>query len=286
LLNYLNKLKHILLIQNHRDCLIYSIYKQIIKHLKQGSVIQITSYFAFKPVRPYYINISNRLKYGPSAPKYSEIFWFKANEVDKILSRLTLLEKYIRRKMYISGKVIKSDWPFCKAFSLGEFMKSKFYKERHWENSLNHEYIDILKIAFCIDHWVNNITWEDTGIYSLMEKLIKYVGGPVDHGIYSRRDIIERYNKLDDIFEQVKKERRLLLQEDISPYYHRRGDAYGLIHIDSKGEIYWGGQGANHRFAIAYILKLTYPAYIGLVHESSVRHLNELRKATYDSVTS
>lgn len=269
--------------------------KKIVKLIKHKTLLQAVSKKVyrpfsvfFKPVKAnfkegiYQRNIINKIKYGPAAPVYNETLWVQANQVDKILPGL-LLKKHVDTKIQketfnASGIVLSSELPFLEALSISEFMRSSYYREKRWVNDLNPLYTGVMKIVVCIDHWVYGTPWEKTGIYDFMEALIEYKGRPVD-SCSDRKDIIQRYNKLDLIFEQVKKEGRLRLPEEVDACYFsgsRKASSFGLIHLGPEGELSWGG-GASHRRAIAHVLALPYPAKIGLVHVSAMPRLKTMR---------
>ena len=50
------------------------------------------------------------------------------------------------------------------------------------------------------------------------------------------------------------------------------------IHIGVDGKPYFGGGGC-HRFAIAHILQIIFPAQIGCVHVSAIPYLKGYRKS-------
>ena len=67
------------------------------------------------------------------------------------------------------------------------------------------------KVKFSIDHWVNGIPWAETGVYDYMLMRIKERKLKGEMGIdecENMQDIIKRYETLDLIFEQVKREGR------------------------------------------------------------------------------
>ena len=135
---------------------------------------------------------------------------------------------------------------------------------------------EIPKIKFCYEHWVNNVSWKDTGAYDYMLKSVIKKG---EHdGCKNFEDIIKRYEELDLIFDQVKKEGRLRTRKEINPG-NFRGSGEVIIHIGPDGEIYFEGEGGgNHRFAIDYILKLLLPAQVGCIHKSAIQYLSKQRK--------
>ena len=58
-----------------------------------------------------------------------------------------------------------------------------------------------LKIAYCLRHWVEGKSWEESGAYALLQNLIGKKGSADNCRTY---DVINRYARLDTIMEQVK----------------------------------------------------------------------------------
>ena len=184
------------------------------------------------------------------------MIWVNPQEVSVRISRedikkisgLTRIKKMfgIDDTVILAGRVIESEWEYEKATPI----------------------YDVPKIKACIEHWVNDVKWEDTGIYDLIEERVK------QEGCYDQcksfEDIIKRYENLDSIFEQTKKEGKFKMSEDGSI-------EMGYTHIGPGGEPIFGG-GAHHRFAISYILNIPFPTRLGLVHVSAIPYLDNYRK--------
>ncbi len=227
--------------------------KKVIKHLRQGTFLVTMSNQVVKQTKKdhnnffgiYYRNLSNIIKYGSKAPRYAENIW-----VDPQNCTMALRLGTIKQLCGISnvdqslGMVIESFWPTEEAIPVTEKPK----------------------IRFCIEHWVKGIPWEDTGVYEYMEKKIKRAGGRFDN-CENKKDIINRYKNLDLIFEQAKQEGKLPSLDRV------------IICIGPGGELFYAGGGRrNHRFAIAYILKIPIQAQVGCVHVSAIPYLAQLRK--------
>ena len=116
--------------------------------------------------------------------------------------------------------------------------------------------------------------WEETGVYEFMESAIKVRDIPVD-SCSNIKDIYKRYENLDRIFEQVKQEGRLRTIEEVE-FGYAWEEKEPVVHIGPKGECYFQPHGV-HRFAIAYILDVPFPAQIGLVHISALPYLHHFR---------
>lgn len=194
-------------------------------------------------IRIFWIDSINKIHYGSSAPKYAERIWINSQDVKMAIPILGG-----RRS---SGVVIKDNWPFKYAIPIYE----------------------VPKIRCCIEHWINNISWEETGVYDIVEDLINKKPG--HDSCFNMNDIKNRYEKLDEIFDKIKIEGRLRTREEISPNSFREQGGV-LIHVGPHGELFFS-KGGHHRFAIAYILNLPIPAQIGCVHASALPYLDALR---------
>jgi hypothetical protein len=129
------------------------------------------------------------------------------------------------------------------------------------------------KIAFCIAHFVHNVPWDKTGAYNRMLKKIEEKG--VMDGCVTLSDVIKRYERVDQMFHQVKERGMLDPAGAAGSEYHRRNGV--LVHIDSDGRPIFG-LGGCHRFAVARILDLKHiPVLLGMVHPDGVKHLDKYR---------
>lgn len=134
----------------------------------------------------------------------------------------------------------------------------------------------MLKFRACHDHWVKGMSWQDTGIYDFLLYLISYRGKPVDGGCQTKADLIARYDKLDAVFETIQRDGRFKTKQELGENAFRgRGCIY--VHIGPQGEVFWG-QGAQHRFSIAHILNLPFPAMLGMTHITGIPALKMLRR--------
>ena len=120
------------------------------------------------------LNLHNKIRYGPEAPKHAEKIWVNPQECLNALSP-NIVKEYcsglLDSPSKISGKVINV-WPSDKAIKIDDYPKEGFCID-DWIDGISSETIRKFKFKICIDHWVNGIPWEKTGIYELMEKLIK-----------------------------------------------------------------------------------------------------------------
>ena len=227
--------------------------KEIIEHYRQ----RILLHTIFQKIKGLPINrdISNKFKYGYLAPVYAERIWVNPSDCNLFISHKFFKDfNGVTDIRGSSGKVIDYSLLLKQAIAVTK----------------------VIRIKFCFDHWVKGLPWEDTGVYEYMEKFI-IKDGEVD-GCRSINDIIKRYKKIDSIFEQVKQEGRLKTRKEINSKNFREVDGI-LIHIGPQGKPIFSGGGC-HRFAMALILGLRFPAQIGCVHPSAIPFLPDFRRET------
>ena len=201
----------------------------------------------------YYRNITNLIKYGFSAPRFYELIWLHPKKCSMLLPFNALKNLFGAKDIIeISGLVIQAQWPFEAAVPISADRR----------------------IKICMEHWVNGLSWEETGVYEYEKKLLEKEGYT---GRYKNMsEVKKRYENLDLIFEQVNLEGRLKTAEELQPGQdQRRGETF--FHIGPNGEPFWGGGGANHRFAIAYILRVPLAVRVGCVHVSAIPYLDQYR---------
>lgn len=218
---------------------------KILNHYKRGTLLK-RSVFLFQ-------DIKNMIRYGPSAPKFADRIWLTPGNKTMFLTAASTRKFLGMSNQEVSVKVIEFTWPVKKAIPV--------YK--------------LTKIKMCIEHWRNGKSWEDTGIYKYMEKMILDYG---EHdGCRNIDDLKKRYENLDLLFEQARQEGRLRTWEEVNPGIGERKRDSGFVHVGPRGILYWGGPG-QHRLAIAYILNIPIPAQIGCVHINAIPYLHQLRE--------
>lgn len=230
-----------------------------VKHIRHGTVANAIYEKAIsgkaKGIIGYSQNIYNITRYGWAAPRFGEIVWIIPSESTMFMPENNPKQFFGITTRKASGIVIDF-WPEEKAESILE----------HW------------KIGKCYEHWAKGIPWLETGIYKPYLKAIKEKGQYKKYGFKSMDDIAKRYESLDQIFQQAKREGRLRTDEDINIAYSFQGKkGLGFAHFGPKCTIYWSG-GAQHRLAIALVLQIPIPARIGVVHVSAIPYLKKYRK--------
>tara|TARA_Y100000588_G_scaffold323448_1_gene356039 strand:+ start:512 stop:955 length:444 start_codon:yes stop_codon:yes gene_type:complete len=114
------------------------------------------------------------------------------------------------------GKIRKGDW---------DIQSEPLTEEPRTQDSRNHW----VKIQACLAHWNDGVSWEATGIYDHLLKLIKERGTADE--CKSIEDIINRYQKLDEIFHVVRNNQKLSSSAELSRIHFR--EAGGIVfHID------------------------------------------------------
>ncbi len=206
-------------------------------------------------LRVGYSDIKNKLLYGRIAPVYCERIWLSPAECTIAIDD--------------GAKIIHGFGPFFP----GQVID--YWPPAEEKNII--PVIEVKKIKFSIDHWVNGVKWENTGAYEYMEILIaKSKRGIVD-GCRTADDIVRRYSKLDEIFNQVKKEGRLRTKREIKEDKNFRERDGIRIHVGPNGAFILDG--GYHRFAMALILNLKMiPAQVTCVHKDAIPSLPSLRK--------
>lgn len=196
------------------------------------------------------INVINFIFYGKEAPKHCERIWVQPLSIRKKLDKAER-SKAFGRKQATSGKVIGGVWE--------EVAKPLNNNNAKWK------------------HWCEGISWKKTGVFE--RKLQSITKRGVSDGCYNYDDLVKRYERLDRVFEQVKKEGRFRTQEEVAgeKRFFAKGRGEIEVYVGSDGSLYHGN-GGNNRLAIAQILKVNLiPAKIGVVHPEGIKHLKKFR---------
>ena len=157
---------------------------------------------------------------------------------------------------------------------LGASVNSGRVVEGSWDLSaqLTADHPDV---APALRHWGQGISWEDVGAYERLAKRIADHGAPQE-GCFTHADIVRRFGRLDQMFDQVKREGRLRSASETSLWRRRERNGV-LVHIGRDGAPLFGGRGCN-RLAAAMTLRLPIvPAQLGVVHPEGVRFLGHYR---------
>jgi hypothetical protein len=117
-------------------------------------------------------------------------------------------------------------------------------------------------------HWELGLSWRDAGAYDYMMGRIAQ-SGELD-GCRTLTDVVKRYDRLDELFEQVQREGRLRAVPEVRPNtFREQGGVY--MHIGRNNSPIFG-TGGCHRLAIAKVLDLEeIPTQLGVVHPEALR---------------
>ena len=135
----------------------------------------------------------------------------------------------------------------------------------------------LVKYRCCLARWRDGESWEQTGIIDHMLGKIAQVGGPLS-GCLTATDLRRRYARLDRIFDQVRRDRRMRPAHELDGPTDRGPVWDGIeIHLGPQGEPIFGDSG-THRLAMAHVLGLPrIPALLGFVNEEAIAHLPRYR---------
>lgn len=219
----------------------------------------------------------NVLKFGRNAPRRSELIWLQASDLRHFLP-YGVFDRDTRQgydQNYASGRVVDVAWPSEHVVCLDDAMDTRFSKPLRLSD-LNVEGGDmaLAKYRACHEHWVNGKSWSETGIIDLLLDVIAR-DGRVDGACRNEADLLQRYGKLDAIFENVRRMGRLATRRDLNPKLKRDKGLLGF-HIGPDGKTYWN-QVKQHRYCIAQILNVPIPGILIYTHRSGLWHLSALR---------
>ena len=202
--------------------------------------------------RAFVFDSMNRLRYGSGAPRYAERVWIEPDRCNDYVSPKAIKKLTKLRLRQSSGVVVKSPWPSVDVFPV---------------NSLE-------KMVYCFSHWSEGLSWEDYCAECFMlDKIAKF--GRYDE-CADLQDVKKRFEGLDVVFNEIKNSGGFKVRDRIRKGGFRESGGV-LIHIGADGVPFFSGAGC-HRFAMAKILNLPFPAQIGCVHESAIPYLSVLRK--------
>lgn len=182
-------------------------------------------------------DLVNILQYGyHAAPRSFETIWLDPARVTR------WVKTGFKRNQ--SGMVIAGDW------------------DQQTVDFMSHD-----KVRAFFQHFEDGVPWEETGIYDLMLRRIEI------NGVYDEcrtlDDVKARYDGIDKLYDTVRKDGRLLTQQELNPGNIReKGGIH--IHISRTGAPLFAG-GGFHRLALAKLLQLkTIPVQLGVVHPDAV----------------
>lgn len=196
----------------------------------------------------------NRLKFGRQAPRYAERVWIDPGQCKRYIEAADLSRRRGTGVRQLSGRVVKT-----------------------WPSDLEQSFSDHPKLTYCWKHWQEGLSWDEAGAVDFM--LDRIALSPTGHtdGRRTREDVVERFETLDSIWDDVKARGSLPSRNELKPGNFREAGGI-LVHIGPDGEPLFSGAGC-HRFAIALMLERRFPAQLGIIHESALARLPLLRRA-------
>lgn len=182
-------------------------------------------------------DLDNILRYGwHNAPRTFERIWVDPRAIRHVVST-----QFSRAD---SARVIKGDWDLAV-----------------------HAFDEQPKVSACRQHFLEDVPWEDTGVYDMMLDRIERRG--VFDDCRNLDDVVKRYRDIDRLYVSLQSGEGVKTQQALNPRNLReKGGIH--IHIGREGEPLFAG-GGFHRLAIAQLLGLpSIPAQLGVVHEQAV----------------
>lgn len=183
----------------------------------------------------------NRVLRGPQAPRAQERIWVDPQDLGRTYIRNPDVTPDFKRRH--SGLVIGGDW---------DKMTEPTDQSR--------------KIAACLAHFVDDVPWENTGIFTWMQDMIARRGR--FDSCRTLDDIKTRYAAIDRLYADIRNSG--FRDETVMRSGAPRLPEGVFVHIDRHGDPIFGAIG-NHRLAIARALGLgRIPAQIGVVHPDAM----------------
>jgi hypothetical protein len=196
----------------------------------------------FRPALDRARLFANVLRFGREAPRPHERIWIDPSAVECALDGLPVL----------SGHVVD-----------------------RWPPAEPAPFEDHVHVRLALAHWRDGVPWEETGAYEYMLRQIA-VRGRQD-GCHDLGDVKRRYERLDALYETVRREGRLRTRPELDPAVHNE-DGGIFVHIGPGGEPAIG-DGGKHRLLIARLLGVAVvPARLGYIHRDALPLLPGLRR--------
>lgn len=185
--------------------------------------------------------IYNRARYGPLAPRPCELLYVPV----ELIVAIPFEHKEKLGGRLVSAKVAH-EWPVSKEDVI--------------------PLSDVDKISACLARWRDGLSWEDAGVFDLY--------GHRDP--WARIGLAKRYDRLDEIYGNVSRDRRLKCRSELKSRNFREYDGI-RINFGPNGELVFV-DGGSHRLAMAIASGLErVPAMPGLVHRNAIKYYQTFR---------
>ncbi|MEP0548301.1 MAG: hypothetical protein ABJF88_15295 [Rhodothermales bacterium] len=194
-------------------------------------------------------DLSNIIRYGIDAPRHLELIYVNPREC----TRFVQWEVGSKLGLHHSGRVVNDvDW-----------------------DSITRNVAESGNIIKLKAHWIDGVPWEELSNYQYMLRVAPQRPNGAE-GCFTREDVVARYRRLDEMFEEAKRTGRLKTRGEIDPTALREEGGV-LMNIGPGGELIFGEAGV-HRFTVAWILRIPLPCVIGAVDRCALDHYPKFRE--------
>jgi hypothetical protein len=191
---------------------------------------------------------THRVALGPLAPRAGEVIDVDPRDIRGHLPK-GLAKRLHARSGFESGAVIGGDWD--RQVRPVKLTEKEVYTSCHLR-------------------WIEGQAWEDTPIF---KSYLGHIERGVPCDFKSVAELVESYRRLDEVFAQVRDERRL----------SERYEHLVLVNMDREGGLSWGPNG-RHRVTMALICGFeSIPARVGFIHRLAVDRFQALRRGAVAS---
>lgn len=198
--------------------------------------------FAKTVARMLWIDVRQIARHGWGAPRWAERLWIDPRRCATVATELD-------RSRTLSGQLRGGDWAVAPILS-------------------------VEKVRMAEEHWRTGASWEAVGAHDYLRAHVEELG--TRDGYRTDEDIRRRFERLDELFEAVRREGRLRPRSEL-PGRSVREHRGIYVHIDAQGDPVFGNGGC-HRLAIARVLELpAIPVQLGVLHPRALPLLPALR---------
>lgn len=196
-------------------------------------------------------DITNRVRYGPDAPKYCERIWISPREVSGIDGTVASRE--------MSARVVTNWNQFFP--NIGELRSER-------------------KIRSMWQRFGDGLPWEETDEFHHRVEI--YMRRKAMNRSDASAALLAYYQRYEIMYDEMRSSRQMKTRAQVRGNKAFREHGGVLIHVGPDGRLVHGGHG-KRRFAIAHLLDLEQiPAVLGLIHVDALGHLPRLRAQVGD----
>ena len=195
--------------------------------------------------RAFAHDVRNTVKYGSQAPKFGERIYVTLSDELEVVSA---------QKEQLYGQVLDS-WPPPGFRKFSKFTETEPF-------------------GSCVQHWEGGVPWEATRQFRILERKIHERG--CSAGCRNVGDLLARYAALDNIFELMRRQRRLAPCAEYNQWCFRETEGV-VFDVGPGGKCFFAKKG-QHRLSMAIILGIrSVPAALGGIYIGSLPLLGRLR---------